>query len=143
MIPRELNLVVDGTTPSTPVARAVELQQALWAWKNLSDQAAAGIAAHDLGAADAALESREELRPRIERLVGNLQAVGGAPDDALDAIGRLQRSAAEADARLINVLEGERFRLRRDMDGVGRPSAPASAYGRATAEKVHRLDIVR
>jgi hypothetical protein len=143
VIPRDLAASGADTPSGQSPPLVVELQQALWSWKGHCDEAAAALAGHDLDVADRALAAREAMRPRIQELVGRLRASGAAPGQALGAIARLQQSAAAAEERLISVLEGEQFRLRRDIDGLGRPSAPATAYGRADAPSPHRLDIVR
>ena len=143
MIARPFDLAIPAGTAPDDAGVAAELEQALDSWRSFCDRAAAGVAGHDLEAADQALGAREALRPRITELVARLRATAPPARETLRAIESLQKDAAEAESRLVNVLEGERFRLRREIDGAGRPSAPVSAYGRATESSPHRLDIVR
>ena len=142
MISRDSGALVTGTPAPHASPLVVELQQTLWSWTGHCDEAAAALAGDDLEAADRSLLAREALRPRIQELVGTLRRSGAAAE-ALGAISRLQQSAAAAEERLISVLEGEQFRLRREIDGIGRTSASAAAYGRAHGVSPHRLDIVR
>lgn len=143
MIPHRSPRSGPGSGQGDSLAAGKELQHALRNWTSYCEDAADAIVGHDLDALEGALEARDELRPRIEALVARVRRQGGASAEALALVSRLQQTAAVADRRLVELLQTERSRLRRDLDGLGRTSGPAAAYGQPDAPNPHRLNIVR
>lgn len=131
--------------PAPPLdeAAGAELLRALRAWTRECEAGGAAIALGDTDALEQALADRDSLRPRIQELTSHLRGGGDAPAALLEEIARLGHEAAAQDAALVERMEAERIRLRRDIDSLRRGNAPVAAYRRPDSPNPHRLDIVR
>jgi hypothetical protein len=150
MTPKSMSLpravaIESPRAPAPPPAEAVgaELLRALRAWSDQCDAGAAAIALGNTDALEQALAARDGLRPRIQSLVSALRTDADGPEELRAEIGRLAADAAARDATLVERMEAERVRLRRDIDSLRRGNAPVAAYRRPDAPNPHRLDIVR
>jgi len=140
VIPRELaGRLASREAGAAPEWR--ELEEALEAWKAFCDQAAAALEQHDLDALEIALDRRDSLRPRIAEMVLQIETLG-AVAGLRNRLQQLEREAAATDARLVEQLQSGLQRLKSDIDGLGRATAPAVAYA-FPMEPGHRLDIRR
>jgi hypothetical protein len=150
MTPKSMSLpragaVEPARAPAPPPLEVVgaELLRALRAWCAECEAGEAAIALRDTDALEQALAARESLRPRIQDLTGRLRSGGEVPEGILEAIAGLGGEAAARDAALVERMEAERVRLRRDIDSLQRGNAPVAAYRRPDAPNPHRLDILR
>ena len=128
-----------------PVAGAAgsALRDALHAWVEQCEAAAAASSTGDITALERALALRDALRPRIEEMMRRIHRAGAASTHLRAEVAQLGRKAAGADARLTAMLEAESVRLRAEVDTLQRGTGPVAAYRRPDAPNPHRLNIVR
>ncbi|HEX6924999.1 MAG TPA: hypothetical protein VF167_06195 [Longimicrobiaceae bacterium] len=140
MSPRDLAHRI-AAKDAAPAPEHSGLEQALGAWKEFCGQAAAALERRDLDALEIALDRREALRPHIAEMVSRLERLDDE-DGLRERLQQLERDSTAADARLVEQLRSELQRLKSEIEGLGRATAPAVAYA-FSQEPRHRLDIRR